>query len=165
MRDRYLPSLPGFWPVKNFDPSTDEQDDFPFLSMFGLHDLATRKNINYGQDFKDDEDIVKCKAIIGSFSWLNGLAFYHGFTPFHEITYPFVNQGLVTDGQKWHFFVYQMNAHTFHSDIFEGIGPKNICWISPEIKLYESYENGQFTGINNDVIRYLIKVGYNFFYY
>ena len=158
LRDRYLPSIPGFWPQRNFDPSSDVQDDFPYFMMFGLHDLAFRRHINFNQDFGDDEDIVKCKAILGSFGWLNALSFYHGFTPFHEITYPFVNQGVVTDGQKWHFFVYQMNAHTFHSDIFDGDGPRNICWVSPEMKLYQSYQDGQFTGVNSDVIKHLIKV-------
>ncbi|XP_015792195.1 28S ribosomal protein S30, mitochondrial [Tetranychus urticae] len=155
---RYPVILPGFWPERNHDLEKSEPNDFPYMMMFGLHDLETRKRFNNGQDFKDEEDVVKCKAMLGSFAWLNGLAFYHGFTPFHEITYPFVTQGLVTDGQKWHFYVYQMNSHSFHSDLFTGDGPRNICWISPEMKLYQSYEDGQFIGVNDDVVKYLIKM-------
>lgn len=127
------------------------------MSIFGLKDLFKREEIHVPCKADDLKEVSIGKAIMSSFAWLNGLANNHGFTPFHEVTYPFINQGFVTDGQNFTFFVYQMNRKTFHSDIFN-YDVCNVCWVSPQMKLYESFEDGQFNQINDDVIRQIVKV-------
>ena len=47
-----------------------------------------------------------------------------------------------------------MNGHTFHRDLGRATR-NNVCWSSGIMRLYENYENGQFTGVNNQVIKNL----------
>lgn len=107
--------------------------------------------------FNDDDDIIQSMAIIHNFSYLNALAAVHGFTTYSELTYPFTNQCIITNGQYWSFFVYQLNAHSFHSDL-PNSDKKNLCWSINNIKLYDEYKDGEFIGLNDDVLKYLIKV-------
>lgn len=157
MKTRYPTCTPGVWPDLEFDHTVKEPHDFPFMSVMGRKDLNVREAFHKVTIANDDIDVLTGKAIISSFGWLNGLATNHGFTPFHEITYPFINQGWISDGKRFIFFVYQMNAHTFHSDLWEK-DKRNLCWVSPEMMLYEKFENGEFHGVNDNVIRQLVKV-------
>ena len=154
-RLRRLSATAGFWPQSG-------DKDFPFLTFMSLHPLFLREEQN-GRQFDDTEEEVESMGILNAFSWCNSMAVYHGFSPFHEVTYPFTTQTILTDGQFWTFQIYQMNTHTFHSDLnqFGKTSPtRNICWTSGRMKLFEEVdENGQVheSDLNEDVLRTLIQ--------
>ncbi|CAG2120932.1 unnamed protein product, partial [Medioppia subpectinata] len=126
LRRQSLSTLPGFW--------------------------SDRSN----GSFDDDQQVLDGMAISSSFAWLHSLASNLGFSIFHELTYPLVTHAIITDGQFWSFYVYQLNTHCFHSDIDNNM-LRNVCWSSGELKLFDSYENGQLIGVNDEVLKLLIK--------
>ncbi|XP_076346316.1 mitochondrial ribosomal protein S30 isoform X2 [Tachypleus tridentatus] len=79
-----------------------------------------------------------------------------GFTPFNELTYPLVTQTVVTNGQDWDFFVYQLNTMCFHSDLDHNTH-KNICWTSGTMHLFEDIVDGEVTGLNDEVFKLFLK--------
>lgn len=158
----YFATVPGYFNDINHNSFENTYEDFPFITFKDRLCLKIREKLN-AASFNDDDDVLNGIAIMSSFGLLNGLASYHGFTPFDEITYPFVNQHVITDGQNWFFSVYQMNSHTFHSDLFTD-SRKNLCWTSGEMKLFEKYENGKFEKVNDEIIKTLLKVN-NFYFF
>jgi len=147
-------ALPGFWfedGPRRFDcPHTC------FLTTDCL-DLINSRNFNRATPLRGIEDALNSQAVLTAFSWLNSLAMFHGYTPFHEIDYPFTCQVITTDGQNWLFNVYQLNSHSFHRD-FGGPVRNNVCWSSGLMKLYDSYEgNGKFSGLNDQVLELVVK--------
>lgn len=145
-------SLTGQWFGQNPD------FDFPHTAFVSADCLKIRNLKEYKVKISsgDEQDCLESQAILTSFSWLNSLSMYHGYTPFQEIDYPFTCQLITTDGQNWLFNVYQLNSHTFHRDLG---GPKrnNICWSSGLMKLYSEYSDGQFEQVNDDVIKLLVR--------
>lgn len=146
-------ALPGFW----FEDQP--RFDCPHTCFLTTDALGLRngKYRNISMPLNDTEDALNCQAILTAFSWLNSMSMYHGFTPFHEVDYPFTCQVITTDGQNWLFNVFQMNSHTFHRDLG---GPKrnNICWSSGLMKLYENYdEHGRFVGLDDRVLDLIIR--------
>lgn len=142
--------IPGFWFGKS------NGFDFPYLIGLCRSELKKRDHVNR-RSFNDDQDVIDGMAITSCFGWLNSLAASLGFTPYDELTYPLVTHAFCTDGRLWSFYVYQMNVHSFHSDV-DTSNLKNICWTTEEMKLFESYENGNFVGLNEEVLRHLIRV-------
>lgn len=154
----YVANSPGFLPSLENDNNlirTTQRGDFPFLTYLnrGLVDLRRAALVD---NFADDADVVKAMAVMHNFGYLNALAAVHGFHTYDELTYPLTNQCIVTDGQYWSFFVYQMNTHTFHSDV-PSSGKQNLCWSANNLKLYDSYEDGEFRNVNDRVIELLVK--------
>lgn len=142
---QWLSSVPGFWPG---DPC-----EFPLLQVLTLDKLKKllMKIENY--DLSKIEDSA---AIMASFGYLNAVATYQGFTPYHDITYPLVTQTILTNGQDWKFFVYQLNTIAFHEDV-DNKDRRNLCWASEKLRLFDTIEDGQVKGINEDVYRLLLK--------
>ena len=70
-----------------------------------------------------------------------------------ELPQPVVVQCIQSDGQSFHFSVYQLNSLT----IDDTEGNRNFWWSSPSMKLYEKaeYENGRphLEGYNNEVFK------------
>lgn len=146
----FLADSPGFW------PDHSEKFDFPYLICFP-RSLIQWRDMQNGGPLPDTQECLDGIALLSSFGWLNAIAADHGFTPYDELTYPFVTHAIITDGQRWSFYVYQLNTHSFHRDV-DTNELKNLCWSSGEMKLFESYENGEFRGINDEVIKNLVKV-------
>lgn len=144
-------SLPGFWPSKS------ERFDFPYLIGHSRELVRARQNSNE-KDFNDTQDVLDGMAIMSSFAWLTSVANNLGFSIYDHLTYPLVTQAVITDGQFWSFYVFQLNNHAFHSDIVSEKSVPNLCWSSGDLKLFETYENGAFTGINDEVLKILTKV-------
>lgn len=63
---------------------------------------------------------------------------------------------IITNGQLWSFFVYQLNTVLFHSNPQEN-PRRNMCWGTEQIKLFDEIEDGKIRGLNDEVIRHLIK--------
>jgi small subunit ribosomal protein S30 len=80
-----------------------------------------------------------------------------GFSTFQDITYPLVNQMILTNGQQWNFCVYQLNTTIMHQDCLQVNPRRNMCWITESMKLFDSIKNGQIQGFNENVLKYLIK--------
>ncbi|XP_016837802.1 28S ribosomal protein S30, mitochondrial [Nasonia vitripennis] len=136
--------IPGFWP--------GDFGEFGLVSYHNRGYLATRP-----EQYSDDADALKTQAIFGSFSWLYGQACYQGFSTFQDPTYPLLNQMIITNGQWWSFSTYQLNTTTMHIDAINENPRRNICWITEPLKLFDSIEDGKVQGLNEDVLKHLIK--------
>ena len=157
--------MPGFLPSLDYDNElikTTKRGDFPFLTYLNRELINIRNKMNI-DNFNDTDDCLLAMAVIHNFAYLNSLASVHGFTAYDELIYPFTNQCIITNGQNWSFFVYQMNTHAFHTDLYtenadQSPKKQNLCWSLNNVKLYDSYENGRFVNVNDEVIRNLIKM-------
>lgn len=145
-----LTYLPGFW------PDNSDGFDFPFMLFLTRSDLnKIRKEID--ERFFNEQEVLDGMAILSGFAWLSSIAAHQGFTIYHDLTYPLTTNLIITDGQFWSFYVYQLNTHAFHSDVDKN-DRRNICWSSGSMKLFDSYENGQFQNVNLDVIKNILRV-------
>lgn len=111
---------------------------------------------NFG-DETEEKEAVHRQGILGSFAWLNAQANYLGFTTFNDITYPLVTQSVITNGQLWSFYVYQLNTMLLHSKNTKENMKRNFCWATPELKLFESIKDDKVEGFNIDVLKILMK--------
>ena len=135
----------GFWPG---DPN-----------QFGLLSYHQRGH-HLTRHYKDPEDNLRAidrQGILSSFAWLNSQANFLGFTTFNDVTYPLLTQTIITNGQLWSFFVYQLNTVLIHSKHIEDNPQRNICWTTPVLKLYEGIVDGKLVGFNDQVLQNLLK--------
>lgn len=150
LRRHNLLALPGFWP----DHSSGF--DFPNLICHSREALRQRKEANK-VEYQDDQDILDGMAILSSFAWLTSVANNLGFSLYDQLTYPLVTKVIITDGQHWSFYVYQLNQHSLHGDTYN---PNlcNLCWSSGDMKLFDHFENGTFVGLNDNVLKTIVQV-------
>ncbi|XP_057336291.1 28S ribosomal protein S30, mitochondrial [Microplitis mediator] len=144
IKRRHLTTLPGFWPG---DPS-----EFGFMSYHKRGYLLRRP-----KDLNDEIDVLKTQAVFSNYAWLLSQACHLGFSTFNDITYPLVNQMIITNGQYWSFCVYQLNTTAVNQRNADENPKRNLCWITEPIKLYEKVENNKLIGFNDEVIKNLIK--------
>lgn len=137
----------GFWPG---DPCE-----------FGLLSFQKRGHLlNRSQSFgpQDQQEALHSHGIMSSFAWLLSQASYQGFTTYNDLTYPLVAQTVITNGQEWSFYTYQLNTALMHSDYVHSNPKRNICWGTAPQRLFESIdENGKIIGFNDDVVKTLLK--------
>ena len=89
---------------------------------------------------------------LGSLPYL----FLAGFNTYEELTYPFTTQTIVTDGQHYTFFAYQLNTLQMWLD--DKANPlRNVCWITEPLKLYDTIEDGKVKGFNDSVLEHLVR--------
>ncbi|XP_054710050.1 LOW QUALITY PROTEIN: 28S ribosomal protein S30, mitochondrial-like [Uloborus diversus] len=138
-------SVPGYWAG---DPC-----EYPLLLVFPRSYLQVllKKIEKY-----DLSKIEEGFAVMASFGWLNAIATYQGFTPFHDLTYPLVTQTILTNGRDWNFFVYQLNTIAFHSDV-DKKDRRNICWSSGRMRLFDTIEDGKLKGLNDEVFKLILR--------
>jgi small subunit ribosomal protein S30 len=138
-------SVPGFWPgnVREY-------------GMTSFHDRSSMsvRNPDYGG--VDNAEALHAQGILSSFGWLHSQAFYQGFTTFNDLTYPLSTQTVITDGQVWSFYKYQLNTTLTHTLAAENSFKYNKCWGTKEMKLYDSIENGKLQGVNDEVLKNLL---------
>ncbi|RZC39772.1 28S ribosomal protein S30, mitochondrial [Asbolus verrucosus] len=142
---RHIANVPGFWPG---DPK-----EFGFLSYHRRGHMLTR----HYKDPEEDKSAIHRQGILASFGWLNAQANFLGFNSFNDITYPLVTQTVVTNGKLWSFYVYQLNTIQNHSKYVTENPKRNICWATPELKLFEELKDGKLEGFNDEVLNNLIK--------
>lgn len=151
---RYPTSVPGIWPGTPYK--------FPLLSFHSMKNFAeAEKAIVHEKDRKFRLDGY---GLIASFGWLMGIATHLGFTPFHELTYPLVTQTVISNGQLWAFYIYQLNTVGLHSDV-DNNSLQNLCWSSGPMRLFDEIENNEIKGLNEDVFKNLYKFFINRPYY
>lgn len=140
-------TIPGFWP--------GSEHHFGQLSYHDRRHFVIR-NRNYGVE--DYHNALHAQGILASYSWLLGQACYQGFSTYNDLTYPLTTQTIITDGQLWSFYVYQLNTTTLHNVVFDKNPKVNKCWGTKELKLFEEIDaNGKLIELNTDVIRQLIE--------
>lgn len=137
----------GFWP--------GSRQEFGLLSYHSRDHIPFR-NVQYGPE--DCQEAIHAQAIISSYAWLLGQACYQGFSTYHDPTYPLSTQTIITDGQLWSFYAYQLNTTQLHIDSIETNAKVNQCWGTKEMKLFDEITgDGKLIGLNDDVLRNLIK--------
>ncbi|XP_071449640.1 large ribosomal subunit protein mL65 [Hetaerina americana] len=150
LQRRHGTNIPGFWPG---DPCE-----------FGLMSFHKRNHINnrpkhYGAC--EHTESLHVQAILASYGWLFPLTCYQGFSTYNDVTYPLVTQTVITDGQFWSFYMYQLNTTIMHSHYSTDNPRRNLCWGTPEMQLYEKIEDGKVVGLNEDVLKRLLKLYLN----
>lgn len=145
---RHGTSVPGFWPGNVREYGLISYQDRSFMNL--------RKKRPFG-DVDNQEALHSC-GIISSFSWLFAQACYQGFSTYNDMTYPLATQTIVTDGQMWSFYKYQMNTTCTHTQLDGPNFRYNQCWGTKEMKLYDQIdENGKIQGLNDDVLKILLQ--------
>ncbi|XP_011867652.1 PREDICTED: 28S ribosomal protein S30, mitochondrial [Vollenhovia emeryi] len=141
---KHLTNIPGFWP--------GDENEFGLLSYHNCTYLQTRP-----ETYNDTSTALTVQAILASYSWLLSQACYQGFSTFNDITYPLTTQTVITNGQWWSFFVYQLNTTLVHSRYADENPKRNICWTTEPIKLFDKIEGEKVHGLNEEVLKTLIK--------
>lgn len=140
-------TIPGFWP--------GSQHQFGQLSYHDRSHFFSRDPEFAGEDV---QETLHSQAIIASYAWLYGQACYQGFSTYNDVTYPLVTQTIITNGQLWSFYLYQLNTTAMHIYAVDENPKVNQCWATQELKLYDEIdENGTVIGLNDEVIRHLIR--------
>jgi len=81
---------------------------------------------------------------------VNKIKFFVGFTICNEITYPLVNQSIITNGKTWSFYMYQLNTMRFfksQDDINSPVAPSNICWGTKQTELFHDITDNHIVGM------------------
>ncbi|XP_063990805.1 large ribosomal subunit protein mL65 [Diachasmimorpha longicaudata] len=139
---RHGTNIPGFWP--------GDALEFGLLSYH-------KRGYMLGRNWNDEVDALKTQAVYANWAWLLAQACHLGFSTYNDVTYPLVNQSVITNGQWWSFAVYQLNT-TLVNNWYNDSNPKrNILWMTEPMKLYEKIEDGKLVGVNDDVLKTLIK--------
>ncbi|XP_013140448.1 PREDICTED: 28S ribosomal protein S30, mitochondrial [Papilio polytes] len=143
---RHGTNIPGYWP--------GDYDEFGLLSYHGRDHILSRKE-TYGHE--DNINALHSQALKASFGWLLAQANYQGFTTYNDITYPLVTQTVITNAKLWSFYVYQMNTISMHNEQMDENPKHNICFGTTPLQLYDTIENGQVKGMNEDVLKMLVQ--------
>ncbi|XP_014771764.1 39S ribosomal protein S30, mitochondrial [Octopus bimaculoides] len=123
------------------------------LVSFHCSSQMQRKIKQFGPEIT--YEFQKGLGLMTSFAWTVAQAYFQGFSSFVELTYPLTTQTVITDGQKFSFFAYQLNTLEMWKDD-DGNNLKNICWHTEEENLYE-IKDGQIQNFNDNVLKQLIK--------
>lgn len=142
-------TIPGFW--------TGNVREYGLISYQDRNFMNIRRNEIYGEE--DKQAALHSQGILSSYSWCFAQACYQGFSTYNDITYPLTSQTVITDGQFWSFYKYQLNTTCIHTTpIDEPNCRYNQCWGTKEEKLFDRIdENGKVQGLNEDVLKNLIK--------
>ncbi|NP_001090121.1 uncharacterized protein LOC735199 [Xenopus laevis] len=103
------------------------------------------------------EVFLRANAIASLFAWTGAQAMYQGFWSHDDLTRPFTSQGIISDGKYFSFFCYQLNTLALSADSDKNPSRKNICWGTQSSPLYESVEETDVKGFNDDVFKQLVQ--------
>ncbi|KAF3828729.1 hypothetical protein GH733_004635 [Mirounga leonina] len=104
------------------------------------------------------EVVFRANAIASLFAWTGAQALYQGFWSEADVTRPFVSQGVITDGKYFSFFCYQLNTLALTAQADRNNPRKNICWGTQSKPLYETIEDNNVKGFNDDVLLQLLRL-------
>ncbi|XP_076973232.1 large ribosomal subunit protein mL65 [Tamandua tetradactyla] len=102
------------------------------------------------------EVVFRANAIASLFAWTGAQAMYQGFWSEADVTRPFVAQGVITDGKYFSFFCYQLNTLALTAQADQNNPRKNICWGTQSKPLYETIEDNDVKGFNDDVLLQIV---------
>ena len=144
---RHGTTIPGFWP--------GNVREYGLISYQDRNFVDNRKNF----DEADKQEALHSRGIVSSFAWVFAQACYQGFSTYNEMNYPLATQTVLTDGQWWSFYKYQLNSTNMHTNnlVNEPNYRYNKCWGTKEMKLYDEIdEGGKIQGLNDEVLRNLL---------
>ncbi|XP_041091887.1 28S ribosomal protein S30, mitochondrial-like [Polyodon spathula] len=122
-----------------------------------VHDRFKRGRLIKGNLADQVEVRLRANAIASLFAWTGAQAMYQGFWSHEDLTRPFVSQAVVTDGQYFSFFCYQLNTLALTVQTDQDNPRKNICWGTESMRLYEQVKDGEVVGLNDDVLKLLVN--------
>lgn len=143
---RHGVSVPGFWPGN--------------VREYGLISFQEKNSAfkNKSPHESDAQNAIHAQGVLTSHAWLQAQACFQGFSTYNDMDYSLATQTCVTDGQMWSFYRYQLNTTCIHTSLDKPNFRYNKCWGTNEMKLYEHIDrNGKIQGLNDDVLRTLIK--------
>ncbi|XP_062873898.1 39S ribosomal protein S30, mitochondrial [Trichomycterus rosablanca] len=103
------------------------------------------------------EVFLRANAIASLFAWTGAQAMYQGFWSEQEVSRPFVSQAIITDGQYFSFFCYQLNTLALSSFSVPNNSRKNLCWGTESLRLYEKVTDGEVLGWDDNVLKLLLQ--------
>ncbi|XP_020499648.2 39S ribosomal protein S30, mitochondrial [Labrus bergylta] len=103
------------------------------------------------------EVFLRANGLASLFAWTGAQAMYQGFWNNEDVTRPFVSQAVITDGQFFSFFCYQLNTLALSVEADANNPRKNLLWGTESLRLYESVQDGEVVGLNDGVIKLLIQ--------
>uniref|UniRef100_A0A3P8WVG7 Mitochondrial ribosomal protein S30 n=1 Tax=Cynoglossus semilaevis TaxID=244447 RepID=A0A3P8WVG7_CYNSE len=103
------------------------------------------------------EVFLRANAMASLFAWTGAQAMYQGFWNHEDVTRPFVSQAVITDGNFFSFFCYQLNTVALSVETDANNPRKNALWGTESLRLYESVKDGEVLGLDDGVIRLLIS--------
>ncbi|XP_038560411.1 39S ribosomal protein S30, mitochondrial [Micropterus salmoides] len=103
------------------------------------------------------EVFLRANGLASLFAWTGAQAMYQGFWNHEDVTRPFASQAVITDGQFFSFFCYQLNTVALSVETDANNPRKNLLWGTESLQLYESVQDGAVVGLNNSVIRLLVQ--------
>ena len=80
-----------------------------------------------------------------------------GFWAREDVTRPFVSQAVITDGQFFSFFCYQLNTLALSVDADADNPRRNVLWGTESRRLFQGVEDGRVVGLDDDVLRLLVQ--------
>uniref|UniRef100_A0A8C5S931 Mitochondrial ribosomal protein S30 n=1 Tax=Laticauda laticaudata TaxID=8630 RepID=A0A8C5S931_LATLA len=106
----------------------------------------------------DQIDVPYRANAIGSlFAWTGAQAMYQGFWSEDDVIRPFVSQAVIFEGRYCAFFYYQLNTLALTVEADQNNPRRNICWGTESKPLYESIENNDVKGFNDEVLAQFVK--------
>ncbi|KAI3371982.1 hypothetical protein L3Q82_006849 [Scortum barcoo] len=103
------------------------------------------------------EVFLRAHGLASLFAWTGAQAMYQGFWNHEDVTRPFVSQAVITDGQFYSFFCYQLNTVALSVETDANNPRKNLLWGTKSLPLYESMQDGEVVGLNDDVVKLLVQ--------
>ena len=80
-----------------------------------------------------------------------------GFWNWEDVSRPFVSQAVITDGQYFSFFCYQLNTLALSVETDADNPRKNLFWGTESLRLYEGVEDGAVVGLDDRVLGLLVQ--------
>ncbi|XP_059192444.1 39S ribosomal protein S30, mitochondrial [Centropristis striata] len=103
------------------------------------------------------EVFLRANGLASLFTWTGAQAMYQGFWNHEDVTRPFVSQAVITDGNFFSFFCYQLNTVALSVETDANNPRKNVLWGTESLRLYESVQDGEVVGLNDDVLKLLLQ--------
>lgn len=103
------------------------------------------------------EVFLRANSIASLFAWTGAQAMYQGFWSYEDVTRPFVSQAVITDGQYFSFFCYQLNTLALSVETDSENPRKNVLWGTTSMRLYESVQDGAVVGLDDTVMKLLVQ--------
>ncbi|XP_067471793.1 39S ribosomal protein S30, mitochondrial [Thunnus thynnus] len=103
------------------------------------------------------EVFLRANGLASLFAWTGAQAMYQGFWNHEDVTRPFVSQAVITDGQFFSFFCYQLNTVALSVETDADNPRKNLLWGTESMRLYDSVQDGAVVGLNDAVVKLLVQ--------
>ncbi|XP_069348408.1 large ribosomal subunit protein mL65 [Eulemur rufifrons] len=137
---------------KTADPCCYGHTQFHLLPSFLKRERLLKQN-----RADQIEVVFRANAIASLFAWTGAQAMYQGFWSEADVTRPFVSQGVITDGKYFSFFCYQLNTLALTAQADKNNPRKNICWGTQSKPLYETIEENDVKGFNDDILLQIVQ--------